>query len=172
MILLTTYVPFVRTFYRVCEAARPCFRSASTTATITSRSKSYASITSTDSSSSFSSSDRCIDKTSSSPILNFYSTSDDEMSAIFKSIGQPTFRYKQVKQWVYEKGVVDFNQMNNLPSDLKTKLGEIFNFGSLKLVSEQVVFLSLMMVIIALRSHLMSLIFTLFSIPVGKQRWY
>ena len=163
MILLTMYVPFVRTFYRVCEAARPCFRSISTTATITSRSKNYASITSTDSSSSLFSSDSCIDKTSSSPILNFYSTSDDEMSAIFKSIGQPTFRYKQVKQWVYEKGIVDFNQMNNLPSDLKAKLGEIFYFGSLKLLSEQVVFLSLMMVIIKLRSHFDAAYYLLYS---------
>ena len=70
--------------------------------------------------------------------LNFYSTPEDEIREIFKSWGLPTFRFTQVKKWVYDKGVVDFDLMNDLPVDLRQKLREVFSFGSLKLVSEQV----------------------------------
>lgn len=34
----------------------------------------------------------------------------------------PSFRLKQVQQWVYEKGVMDPNSMSNLPADLQEQL--------------------------------------------------
>ena len=153
MMLLTIYVPFVRTFCHVSKVDGPCLRNIITSTTTTSKSRRFASIIPTDSSSSRSSLSSSspppvssfrpfAENISSSQLLNYYSTSDEEISTIFKSIGQPAFRCKQVKQWVYEKGVIDFNQMNNLPSTLRKSLSEIFHFGSLKLVSEQVVYTS------------------------------
>ena len=132
--LLTMSFPFLRAFHRLYGASRleivasskPAIRMNSATTSTT------------DSSTQPSSSSSRMDEPISNPLLNFYSTSEEEVLAIFKSIGQPAFRFKQVKQWVYEKGVVDFNEMNNLPVELRKKLGQIFNFGSLKLVKEQV----------------------------------
>ena len=70
--------------------------------------------------------------------MNFYSTPESEMKEIFKTWGQPSFRIDQVKKWVYEKGILDFNKMDNLPISLRERLNEFFTFGSLKLISEQV----------------------------------
>jgi 23S rRNA (adenine2503-C2)-methyltransferase len=39
-----------------------------------------------------------------------------------ENIGGPTFRLKQVRDWVYKKGVIDVEGMNNLPKALKQKL--------------------------------------------------
>ena len=137
LILLTMSFPFLRAFHRLYRASRleivasskPAIRMNSATTSTT------------DSSTQPSSSSSRMDEPVSNPLLNFYSASEEEVLAIFKSIGQPAFRFKQVKQWVYEKGVVDFNEMNNLPIDMRKKLRQIFNFGSLKLVKEQVLYI-------------------------------
>ncbi len=34
----------------------------------------------------------------------------------------PAYRAEQIRQWVYDKGVLDFDAMSNLPSDLRTRL--------------------------------------------------
>jgi hypothetical protein len=70
--------------------------------------------------------------------LNWYSTSEEEVKELFRVWGQPSFRLAQIKKWVYEKGVIDFSQMKDIPSDLRSKLAEVFTFGSLRLASEQV----------------------------------
>ena len=140
VVLLSMYIPFVHTLHRVCKLSESCLYRMATKATVDSRTRYYSSMTSTDDppSSSTLPPSSSSSSSSSSPLLNYYSTSDEEINAILKSIGQPAYRCKQLKQWVYERGVVDFNEMNNLPTDLRTKLGEIFNFGSLNLVREQV----------------------------------
>jgi len=74
---------------------------------------------------------------SSKSNLNFYSTPEDEIKELFKIWGQPTFRYNQVKKWVYDKGELDFDKMNDLPLELRQKLLQTFSFGSLKLIEEQ-----------------------------------
>ena len=60
------------------------------------------------------------------------------MEEIFRSWGQPVFRLKQVKRWVFDKGVTDFGRMKDIPLDLRGRLEKMFRFGSLKLASEQV----------------------------------
>jgi 23S rRNA (adenine2503-C2)-methyltransferase len=70
--------------------------------------------------------------------MNFYSTPEIELKELFKTWGQPNFRVEQLKKWVYERGVLDFDHMNDLPIDLRKKLHAYFTFGSLKLVSEQI----------------------------------
>lgn len=46
----------------------------------------------------------------------------DEISASFKELGLPSFRAKQVWQWLQEKGVTSFDEMSNLSKDLREKL--------------------------------------------------
>jgi 23S rRNA (adenine2503-C2)-methyltransferase len=70
--------------------------------------------------------------------LNFYTISADELAAQFKVINEPAFRVKQVREWVYDKGILDFQEMRNLPVGLRDKLTSLYHFGSLKLERELV----------------------------------
>ncbi len=46
----------------------------------------------------------------------------DELSASLKEFGLPSFRAKQVWQWLQQKGAVSFDEMTNLSKDLRDKL--------------------------------------------------
>ena len=70
--------------------------------------------------------------------LNFYTVSEDELQATLKGMKQPSFRVKQIREWVYDKGVLDFDKMKNLPTDLRSTLGSLYHFGSLHLEKELV----------------------------------
>ena len=70
--------------------------------------------------------------------INFYTTSEEDLQELMKQWGQPGFRAKQVRQWVYDKGVLDFKEMKDLPLALREQLSGLFTVGSLHLASEQV----------------------------------
>lgn len=74
----------------------------------------------------------------SSGKINFYSLNEDLLTATLTSWGQPRFRAKQVWSWVYDKGVIDFNDMKDLPQALRSKLADAFTVGTLKIASEQI----------------------------------
>ena len=46
-----------------------------------------------------------------------------EMGALFKELGQPAFRAKQVYTWLH-KGVRSYDEMTNLPKDMRSLLAE------------------------------------------------
>ena len=71
-------------------------------------------------------------------MVNIYELSDVELTAQLIELGQPKFRAKQVVQWIYEKGVHDFEQMTNLPKALRETLSAQFCFGTLRIDMEQV----------------------------------
>ena len=49
----------------------------------------------------------------------------DEQGAWWaEHIGGPAFRFKQTRQWVYQQRILDPNNMNNLPAELRQKLLE------------------------------------------------
>ncbi len=48
----------------------------------------------------------------------------DELSESLKSLGLPTFRAKQVWQWLQQKGVSSFDEMTNLSKQLRDSLNE------------------------------------------------
>lgn len=50
----------------------------------------------------------------------------------------PKFRSRQLRQWVYEKGVVDPEQMTNLSKMDRARLADHFTFGSSSAVSHQI----------------------------------
>jgi 23S rRNA (adenine2503-C2)-methyltransferase len=76
------------------------------------------------------------DKASATKGINFYSAAPETLPALLKEWGQPAFRGTQINQWIFEKGVTDFDDMKDLPKDLRTKLKTFFSVGVLKLVSE------------------------------------
>eukprot|EP00607_Mallomonas_marina_P006102 CAMPEP_0182432438 /NCGR_PEP_ID=MMETSP1167-20130531/56357_1 /TAXON_ID=2988 /ORGANISM="Mallomonas Sp, Strain CCMP3275" /LENGTH=393 /DNA_ID=CAMNT_0024619959 /DNA_START=89 /DNA_END=1270 /DNA_ORIENTATION=- len=71
-------------------------------------------------------------------LTNFYDQSLDDLKELMLNWNEKSFRAKQVNEWVYERGVTNCSQMNNLPLSLRQKLSEHFAFGSLKLADEQI----------------------------------
>jgi 23S rRNA (adenine2503-C2)-methyltransferase len=55
--------------------------------------------------------------------LNF-----SEITEFIKKASHPAFRSKQLWQWIWEKNVIEFSQMTNIPSDLRELLDETFCF--------------------------------------------
>ncbi|HEY7751993.1 MAG TPA: 23S rRNA (adenine(2503)-C(2))-methyltransferase RlmN [Ignavibacteriaceae bacterium] len=55
-----------------------------------------------------------------------------ELRDYFNSIGEPSFRAEQVFNWMYDKFVLSFDEMKNLPKPLRTKLSENVNLTTLK----------------------------------------
>ena len=72
------------------------------------------------------------------PKVNFYSFQESEFISLLSSWKQPKFRLKQIKSWIYEKGCEDFDEMNNIPIELREKLKSFFTFGVLELATEQI----------------------------------
>lgn len=59
-----------------------------------------------------------------------------EMEELMARLGQPKFRAKQIFKWIY-KGVTDFDEMNNLPKDLRQLLAEQCDIGRLEVLQVQ-----------------------------------
>ena len=69
---------------------------------------------------------------------NFYSISESTLKDFVVDANQPKYRAKQIREWVYDKGISNFNDMLNIPPVLRSKLIESFHFGSLAIASELV----------------------------------
>ncbi|MSN95778.1 23S rRNA (adenine(2503)-C(2))-methyltransferase RlmN [Campylobacter sp. FMV-PI01] len=65
---------------------------------------------------------------------NLLDFTKEELSDIIK----PAFRAKQIYEWIYKKNVDSFDDMRNLPRDLRDYLKENFYFNPLKKVKEEV----------------------------------
>jgi 23S rRNA (adenine2503-C2)-methyltransferase len=61
-------------------------------------------------------------------------TTREELTAQFK----PSFRAKQIYNWIYQKYVDDFESMANLPRAMRLELAERFTLCPLKLLTKQV----------------------------------
>lgn len=51
----------------------------------------------------------------------------EELTDLMKELGEPSFRAKQVYEWVWDKHVHDIEGMTNLSKSLRAKLSEKFN---------------------------------------------
>jgi 23S rRNA (adenine2503-C2)-methyltransferase len=58
----------------------------------------------------------------------------EELKSTLKDWGKAPFHAKQIFFWIYHKGVSDFNQMSDLPLDLRRQLKEKFYLSSLRLI--------------------------------------
>jgi 23S rRNA (adenine2503-C2)-methyltransferase len=62
----------------------------------------------------------------------------DELTAWLKTVGQPTFRAKQIRKWLIERRVTSFEQMTDVPAKLRTQLAESFRFSPFEVVGHQI----------------------------------
>ena len=69
--------------------------------------------------------------------VDLLSLSQSELSAWMKDRGQPAFRAKQVRQWLFEKGASSVDEMTNLPKSLRKILREESCLGTLTVATEQ-----------------------------------
>ena len=53
--------------------------------------------------------------------------SKEEIAQEIAKIGEKPFRAKQLWQWLYLKGVTDFDKMSNLSKELRAKLKENYS---------------------------------------------
>ena len=67
---------------------------------------------------------------------NLKSCNLTEMEALFKELGQPKFRAKQVYTWLH-KGVRSYDEMTNLPKNLRESLKENHPFYTPEVVRKQ-----------------------------------
>ncbi len=62
----------------------------------------------------------------------------EQLSQLFKEINEPAFRAKQVYDWLWAKGVVEFGQMSNLSKKLRDYLEENFTINAVQIHELQV----------------------------------
>ncbi len=55
-------------------------------------------------------------------LLNLYDLNLAELTEFVAGLGEPTYRAKQIWQWLYQRYVPDFASMSNLPKSLREKL--------------------------------------------------
>ena len=58
----------------------------------------------------------------------------EEVSGMLEELGEKPYRARQLYQWMHQKLARGFEEMKNLPLDLREKLGNRFSYTDLKLV--------------------------------------
>lgn len=61
------------------------------------------------------------------------SLSNDELHALLAEWKEPSFRGKQILEWIWQKSATSFADMSNIPLALRNKLEELFEFRTVKL---------------------------------------
>lgn len=70
--------------------------------------------------------------------LELTNLSKEELIEELIKIGEKPFRAKQLWQWIYFRGVTDFNEMSNLSLALRQKLQENYKITRPKIITEQI----------------------------------
>lgn len=68
---------------------------------------------------------------------NLIGLSKDELITLFGEYQIPAFRAKQIWHWIYQRGVKSFEEMSNIPKDMKAFLNDRFAIGRPKIETEQ-----------------------------------
>ena len=62
----------------------------------------------------------------------------DELKDLMEELGQPSYRAKQIHEWVHKKNVCSFSEMTNLPLSLREQLDELFTIPLPTEVAKQI----------------------------------
>lgn len=73
----------------------------------------------------------------SAALPNIRHQSQQDLETYFKSIGEKTFRIKQVQEWIWQKHAHSFEDMSNLSKELRQKLAANFSLPALKVDATQ-----------------------------------
>lgn len=68
---------------------------------------------------------------------NLYELNQNQLADLIAEWGEPRFRAKQIRSWLYEKRVTSFDAMTNLPKNLRDRLAAETSLGELQIVAEQ-----------------------------------
>lgn len=60
-----------------------------------------------------------------------------EMEALMKELQREGFRAKQVYEWIHKKLVFDYEEMTNIPKEMKKQLRELYPFPEMEVVREK-----------------------------------
>ena len=60
---------------------------------------------------------------------NLYDLAPSQLQATLSEGVSPSFRVKQIAEWMYSRGVDSFDAMSNLPKDLRAKLADRFTLA-------------------------------------------
>jgi 23S rRNA (adenine2503-C2)-methyltransferase len=71
-------------------------------------------------------------------VKNIRQLSLEELGDFFATIGEKSFRTKQVWEWLWQKHALSFADMTNLSKELRQRLGESFSFPALTIDATQV----------------------------------
>lgn len=63
--------------------------------------------------------------------------SSQELQGLAKQLSEPAYRGRQLANWIYKKGAVEFGQMTDLPSNFRRSLEDTFVVTGLATVSHQ-----------------------------------
>lgn len=61
----------------------------------------------------------------------------DELVFCLEELGEKKFRAKQIFKWLYDSGVTSFDEMLNIPKNLRNKLKKIYILNTLRVHSHQ-----------------------------------
>jgi 23S rRNA (adenine2503-C2)-methyltransferase len=64
-------------------------------------------------------------------MINLYDLSREELSGLITEWGFPRFRADQLWHWLYQRKATSFDEMHNLPADLRTRLHSNAQLGRL-----------------------------------------
>ncbi|MFW5691522.1 MAG: 23S rRNA (adenine(2503)-C(2))-methyltransferase RlmN [Chloroflexota bacterium] len=70
-------------------------------------------------------------------MINLYALTDAELQTLLESWGEPGFRVRQLREWMYDKRVGGFADMTNLPKSLRERLEAEATLGTMTLAAEQ-----------------------------------
>ena len=61
-----------------------------------------------------------------------------EIAELLSELGQPSFRVKQIEEWVWSKNAQSFDEMTNLPKTLREELSKRLTLGGVEEIARQV----------------------------------
>lgn len=70
-------------------------------------------------------------------LKSFLDVPPDNVMEFLKTQGAPAFRAAQIYSWFFQKGAKDFQEMSDLPADLRAKLEERYDLHPLTLRSKE-----------------------------------
>lgn len=66
---------------------------------------------------------------------NIFGLSLEELTAELSTLKLPKFRAKQIAAWIYQRGATSFEQMTDLPKNLRDQLAELYEIKPAKLIT-------------------------------------
>lgn len=70
--------------------------------------------------------------------IDLHTVTHGRLLELMSQLGQPSFRAKQVEEWVWSKNAQSFDEMTNLPKTLREQLAQHCTLGGVEEVARQV----------------------------------